>query len=65
MRIVGQFNLGFILAVLGDDLFIVDQHASDEIYNFERLQRTSTLTRQPLIHPVPLDLTASEEQTVL
>ena len=26
MRVVGQFNLGFILAALGDDLFIVDQH---------------------------------------
>ena len=65
MRIVGQFNLGFILATLGDDLFIIDQHASDEIYNFERLQRTTTLSKQPLIHPVPLDLTASEEQTVL
>ena len=25
MRIVGQFNLGFILATLGDDLFIIDQ----------------------------------------
>lgn len=65
MRIVGQFNLGFILCTLGDDLFIVDQHAGDEIYNFERLQRTATLSKQPLIHPVPLDLTASEEQTVL
>jgi|TARA_B100000073_G_scaffold348403_1_gene366994 DNA mismatch repair protein PMS2 len=65
MRIVGQFNLGFILATLGDDLFIIDQHASDEIYNFERLQRTTSLTKQPLIQPISLDLTASEEQTVL
>ena len=65
MRIVGQFNLGFILATLGDDLFIIDQHASDEIYNFERLQRTTSLTKQPLIRPISLDLTASEEQTVL
>ena len=64
MRIIGQFNLGFILAALGDDLFIVDQHASDEIYNFERLQRETTLNRQPLMAPAPLDLTAAEEQTV-
>lgn len=28
MRVVGQFNLGFIVARLGNDLFIVDQHAS-------------------------------------
>ena len=64
MRVVGQFNLGFILCTLGDDLFIVDQHASDEIYNFERLQRTTTLNRQPLLVPKNLELTAAEEQTV-
>ncbi|ACO69396.1 DNA mismatch repair protein-MLH2/PMS1/Pms2 family, partial [Micromonas commoda] len=64
MRVVGQFNLGFILCTLGDDLFIVDQHASDEIYNFERLQRTTTLNRQPLLVPKKLELTAAETQTV-
>lgn len=63
MRVVGQFNLGFILATLGSDLFIVDQHASDEKHNFERLQRTTALNRQPLITPQPLDLSAAEEQT--
>ena len=64
MKIVGQFNLGFILATLGDDLFIIDQHASDEIYNFEKLQRTTTINRQPLMAPVALDLTAAEEEVV-
>jgi DNA mismatch repair protein PMS2 len=28
MKIIGQFNLGFIIGKLGKDLFIVDQHAS-------------------------------------
>ena len=51
--------------MLGDDLFIIDQHASDEIYNFERLKRTTTLNKQPLISPQPLELSAAEEQTVL
>jgi DNA mismatch repair protein PMS2 len=64
MRVIGQFNLGFILAALGDDVFIVDQHASDEIYNFERLQRVTTLNKQPLIVPARLDLTAAAEHTV-
>jgi DNA mismatch repair protein PMS2 len=64
LKVVGQFNLGFILCTLGDDLFIVDQHASDEIYNFERLQRTTTLNRQPLMVPKKLELTAAETQTV-
>jgi DNA mismatch repair ATPase MutL len=65
MKVVGQFNLGFILCVLRDDLFIVDQHASDEIFNFERLQRTTVLNKQPLIVPTKLDLTPAEQQTVL
>lgn len=30
MKIFGQFNRGFIIAGLNNDLFIVDQHASDE-----------------------------------
>ena len=34
MRIIGQFNLGFIIAELRDDLFILDQHACDEKYRY-------------------------------
>ena len=30
MKVFGQFNRGFIIVSLDDDLFIVDQHASDE-----------------------------------
>ena len=35
MKVYGQFNKGFIIAALKDDLFIIDQHASDEkvLYN--------------------------------
>ena len=57
---IGQFNLGFIVARLHGDLFIVDQHASDERRNFERLQATTQLTRQRLVHPLPLQLSASD-----
>eukprot|EP00884_Botryococcus_braunii_P005905 jgi/Botrbrau1/15315/Bobra.0319s0005.2 len=64
MHVIGQFNLGFILARLGNDLFIIDQHASDEKYNFERLYRTTVLKRQPLVHPQPLHLTPAEEAIV-
>lgn len=49
MSIVGQFNLGFIITRLEDDLFIIDQHATDEIYNFETLQKTTELTNQKLV----------------
>ncbi|KAK4448105.1 hypothetical protein QBC34DRAFT_353737 [Podospora aff. communis PSN243] len=74
MRIVGQFNLGFILAVRpvssqapasDDELFIIDQHASDEKYNFERLQSTTTVQSQRLVQPKTLELTALEEEIVL
>jgi DNA mismatch repair protein PMS2 len=61
MSIIGQFNRGFILATLNDrssQLFIVDQHAADEIYNFHRLYEQTTISRQALLHPkaIPLDL---------
>ncbi|KAE9363727.1 DNA mismatch repair protein MutL [Stipitochalara longipes BDJ] len=75
MRIIGQFNLGFILAsrasesddgpVAADDLFIIDQHASDEKYNFERLYATTIVQSQPLVQPKTLDLTALEEEIVM
>lgn len=88
MKIVGQFNLGFILAVRpggtsspiaasgpttplqpsnrnDDELFIIDQHASDEKFNFERLQSTTTVQSQRLVRPKTLELTAVEEEIVI
>ncbi|CEL00573.1 Putative DNA mismatch repair protein [Aspergillus calidoustus] len=69
MRILGQFNLGFILATRSteskDELFIIDQHASDEKYNFERLQSETVVQNQRLVHPKRLDLTAVEEEIVI
>ncbi|WWD17838.1 hypothetical protein CI109_102282 [Kwoniella shandongensis] len=70
MEVLGQFNKGFIIARLksdkgkgkeADDLFIIDQHASDEKYNFETLQRTTVIKGQALIRPRPLQLTAGDE----
>ncbi|PYI07581.1 DNA mismatch repair protein [Aspergillus sclerotiicarbonarius CBS 121057] len=78
MRIVGQFNLGFILATRSstgdagagssdakDELFIIDQHASDEKFNFERLQAETIVQYQRLVQPKRLDLTAVEEEIVI
>ncbi|KAI0478775.1 hypothetical protein GGR56DRAFT_631703 [Xylariaceae sp. FL0804] len=74
MKIIGQFNLGFILASRpaetangdgrDDELFIIDQHATDEKYNFERLQASTVVQSQRLVHPKVLELTAVEEETV-
>lgn len=53
MEIIGQFNLGFIIVKLDNsncnDLFIIDQHASDEKYNFENLQHHTKIQSQRLI----------------
>ncbi|KAI1752489.1 hypothetical protein F4782DRAFT_500310 [Xylaria castorea] len=79
MKIIGQFNLGFILASRvaeessvdtldrsdrDDELFIIDQHATDEKYNFERLQASTVVQSQRLVNPKTLELTAVEEDIV-
>jgi DNA mismatch repair protein PMS2 len=64
MEILGQFNLGFIIARLGQDLFIIDQHATDEKYRYETLQATTIMRAQPLIAPLKLDLTVSHELVI-
>lgn len=80
MKIVGQFNLGFIIAVReaeqaaaveggerqqDDEVFIIDQHASDEKFNFERLQSTTVVQSQRLVQPKTLELTAMEEEVMV
>ncbi|XP_048408017.1 mismatch repair endonuclease PMS2 isoform X2 [Stegostoma tigrinum] len=65
MEIIGQFNLGFIITKLDSDLFIVDQHATDEKYNFEMLQQHTVLQSQKLIAPQSLHLTAVNETVLM
>lgn len=65
MEILGQFNLGFIIAKLDSDLFIIDQHASDEKFNFEDQQRNTTIKSQRLIIPQKLELTAANEAILM
>jgi DNA mismatch repair protein PMS2 len=77
MKVIGQFNLGFVITVKPagrtslnsegkhDELFIIDQHASDEKYNYEKLQNTTEIQSQRLVHPMRLRLTALEEEIIL
>ncbi|XP_026814676.1 mismatch repair endonuclease PMS2 [Rhopalosiphum maidis] len=65
MNIIGQFNLGFIITKLDADLFIVDQHATDEKYNFETLQNKTKITSQKLVVPQQLELTAVNEMILM
>ncbi|KAF2402077.1 DNA mismatch repair protein MutL [Trichodelitschia bisporula] len=81
MRVVGQFNKGFIIAVRPgggpgsspsdetpaagtDETFIIDQHAADEKYNFERLAASTALHPQRLVRPLPLSLSAADVETL-
>lgn len=65
MNIIGQFNLGFILVCKDNNLFIVDQHASDEKYNYEKLMRETQFQSQRLVAPKTLDLNVIDEMTVV
>lgn len=67
MKLIGQFNLGFILVTLNssNNLFIIDQHASDEKYNFEKLRETTTFQNQTLVIPKIIELNAIDEMIVM
>ena len=66
MKLIGQFNLGFILVTLDDNnLFIIDQHASDEKYNFERLNQELSIKIQRLIVPQTIELSIIDELLVI
>eukprot|EP00924_Labyrinthula_sp_SR-Ha-C_P013162 maker-scaffold_12-snap-gene-11.21-mRNA-1 protein AED:0.47 eAED:0.47 QI:0/0/0/0.4/1/1/5/0/793 len=59
-KLVGQFNLGFILVVIKSQIFLFDQHASDEIHRFETLLNEGNVSVQHLIHPCKVDLSGIE-----
>lgn len=64
MKVIGQFNKGFIITKLGSALFVIDQHASDERRNFDELLESKQLDPQALIKPIPLSLSAYEEYLI-
>lgn len=61
MKIIGQFNRSFILTQLGDEIFVIDQHASDERFNFDKLLATEVLDSQTLMKPLPMVLPPIKE----
>ncbi|CUS23619.1 LAQU0S11e00386g1_1 [Lachancea quebecensis] len=69
MGIVGQFNLGFILVTRRMpgkfDLFIIDQHASDEKYNFEKLQKNTVFKSQKLLAPQIVEMSIIDELVMM
>ncbi|KRZ21364.1 Serine palmitoyltransferase 1, partial [Trichinella pseudospiralis] len=65
MHVIGQFNCGFILTRLDNDLFILDQHASDEKRTFETMQRSTVVQSQLLVHPICSNLTSFDRYVIL
>jgi len=60
IEVIGQFNLGFILCRHNTGLYIVDQHAADEKFNYEKFASTTILQSQPLLKPLEVKLTSAE-----
>jgi DNA mismatch repair ATPase MutL len=52
MHPLGQFNLGFIIARLRQDLFIVDQHAAGEVTRVEFCCSTITCRWQVVLREI-------------
>ena len=65
MKVIGQFNKGFIITELNKYLFIIDQHAADEKVNYETLLNNLTITRQPTISPIKIDMFSIAEKNTI
>jgi DNA mismatch repair protein PMS2 len=65
MQIIGQYNMGFILAKdSGANIWILDQHACDEKHKFEKLCAETTIHDQRLMAPLPLELSSLQEACI-
>lgn len=67
LRVVGQVGTTYIIAEGPDGLFLVDQHAAHERVLYEQLGAAmagGSLMVQPLLTPVPLELTAHQRSMV-
>lgn len=65
MKIIGQFNTGFILAELDGDIFLIDQHAADERFNFEKVCTELKIRPLKCVRPMLLELTAHDENIII
>lgn len=61
LEIIGQFNKGFIIAKRGRDLFIIDQHASDEKFNYEKFLK-EPLKTEKMMYPKKMKLNAGDTE---
>ena len=67
LKIIGQFNMGFIISYFKgtNQIFIIDQHAADEKFNYEKLIKEYRFQSQMLINPINLsDLSDIDIHTI-
>ena len=65
MQIIGQFNKGFIISKLNSDIYIIDQHSSDEKITYENLLKNVKLLKQPTLFPVLVQNLSLNERNYL
>ena len=65
MEIIGQFNKGFIIAKLENDIFIIDQHATDEKHRFENLMKNCKMKSQPLLVPKQINCITPQQEIAI
>lgn len=57
IRAIGEIFKTYILAEVGEDMYIIDKHAAHERYNFERLKSgEAQICVQTLLNPVTVSL---------
>eukprot|EP01053_Blabericola_migrator_P006967 Blabericola_migrator_1__6966@NODE_352_length_9495_cov_44_513789_g282_i0_p3_GENE_NODE_352_length_9495_cov_44_513789_g282_i0NODE_352_length_9495_cov_44_513789_g282_i0_p3_ORF_typecomplete_len514_score119_05MutL_C/PF08676_11/1_3e25_NODE_352_length_9495_cov_44_513789_g282_i025334074 len=73
LKTIGNYNSSFICASLTEEdsnkvtvtLYLIDQHAADEKFRFETLNRTTEISVQPLMNPIVLkDLVPQHRQLI-
>jgi DNA mismatch repair protein MutL len=63
----GQMRRTFLVAQIGDELHVVDQHTAHERVLFERLQRQwrdRLVVSQPLLLPQPIEVSAQQAELI-
>ena len=65
MRTLGQIDQTYIVAISSDGLYLIDQHAAHERVLYEQFASISSETRQQLLDPLTIALTAEESEWVL
>ena len=63
-RVVGQIANKYIIAVAGENMVVVDQHAAHERITYEKM-RNHTIKTQPLLTPIVVHLRPEEVAAVL